>query len=68
MSLGVNEQRTLGEFIEILILKKINIPSPKIIIKVNWTYEKLHCKVEPCRLSDNFDSLHIHRQTDILLI
>ena len=28
---------------------RLDIPSPKIVINLSWTYEKIHCKGEPYR-------------------
>ena len=53
------------DFLGTISFRRMVVHSPKIVINLSWTYEKLPCKGEPYRFSGYQDPLV---QTNILLL
>ena len=48
----------------VIYLGRLVVPTPKIVINLSWTYEKLHCNRKPYRFSCKQDpSLHTDTET-----
>ena len=53
-------------FLEALSFRRVDLPSPKRVINLSWTFKKRHCKGEPYRFA-SFFATHRDRQTSCYL-